>query len=133
MKTIKHCRHVKEDGIACGSPPLRGESYCHSHLRYKGNRLRTWRGRRTLRISDLHLPPPDNFSAITFCLNRVLLVLRSGRLDPDEADEVFDELNQVSIRLGGGDSYASDAGKEERTESLQPDLLLEVSHCESRS
>ena len=34
MKPVKHCRHVKEDGIACGSPALRGENYCHFHLRY---------------------------------------------------------------------------------------------------
>jgi hypothetical protein len=128
MRTVKHCRHVKEDGIACGSPALRGESYCHSRVRYKGHRLRTWRGRRTLRISDLHLPPPDNFSAITFCLKRVLLALRTGRLDPDEADEVFQELNQVSIMLSGGDACAGDAEKEARTEVLQPDLLLGVSH-----
>ncbi|MGO9519144.1 MAG: hypothetical protein ACLPND_19095 [Candidatus Korobacteraceae bacterium] len=36
MKPFKYCRHVKEDGVPCGSPPLRGENYCHFHLRYKG-------------------------------------------------------------------------------------------------
>ena len=42
MKPFKYCRHVKQDGIPCGSPPLRGENYCHYHLRYKGYPLRTW-------------------------------------------------------------------------------------------
>jgi hypothetical protein len=34
MKPVKHCRHVKEDGIAWGSPAMHGQSYCYFHLRY---------------------------------------------------------------------------------------------------
>src|SRR5271167_1883007 len=82
MKSVKHCRHVKEDGIACHSPALRGESYCHFHLRYKGHRLRTWRGRRTLGVRDLHLPPPNDLYAIQFSLNEVIQAIAAGRLDP---------------------------------------------------
>jgi len=82
MKSAKHCRHVKEDGIACHSPAPRGESYCHSHLRYKGHRLRTWRGRRILGVRDLHLPPPHDRGSILFSLNEVVQALAAGRLDP---------------------------------------------------
>jgi hypothetical protein len=129
MKTIKHCRHVKQDGIACGSPPLHGESYCHFHLRYKGHRLRTWRARRTLAVRDLHLPPPENFPAITFSLNRVLQALISGRLDPDEADKLLHDLNRASIRLEGGDRAVCDSEKEP---SIQEGtgLVVKVSYCD---
>ena len=103
MRTTKHCRHVKEDGIACGSPALRGESYCHFHLRYKGRRLRTWRARRTLAIKHLHLPPLKDFDAILCGLNEVAQAVGAGRLDDDEARRVLHELHAASIRLRRGD------------------------------
>ncbi len=102
MKTVKHCRHVKEDGIACHSPALGGESYCHSHLRYKGHRLRTWQGRRILGVKDLHLPPPNDRGSIRFSLNEVVQALAAGRLDPDEAGRILHELNLAHTKLRGG-------------------------------
>ena len=102
MKSVKHCRHVKQDGIACQSPALRGESYCHFHLRYKGHRLRTWRGRRVLGVRDLHLPPPHDRSSILFSLNEVFHALAAGRLDPDEAGSVLHELSLAGAKLRGG-------------------------------
>ena len=102
MKSVKRCRHVKEDGIACHSPALRGESYCHSHLRYKGHRLRTWRGRRILGVRDMHLPPPHDRGSILFSLNEVVQALAAGRLDPDEAGRALHELSLAGAKLRGG-------------------------------
>jgi len=102
MKSVKHCRHVKEDGIACHSPALRGESYCHFHLRYKGQRLRTWRSRRILGVKDLHLPPPHDRGSILFSLNEVIHAIAAGRLDSDEAGRVLYELNLAGAKLRGG-------------------------------
>ena len=122
MRSVKHCRHVKEDGIACHSPALRGESYCHFHLRYKGHRLRTWRGRRSLGVRDLQLPPPNDFRAIQFSLNEVAQALASGRLDLDEAGRVLHELNQASVRLRGGDGRLGDS-EVMPTNDLEPGSL----------
>jgi hypothetical protein len=102
MKSAKHCRHMKEDGIACHSPALRGESYCHAHLRYKGHRLRTWRSRRMLGVKDLHLPPPDDLGSILFSLNEVIQALAAGSLDPDEAGRVLHQLDLAGAKLRGG-------------------------------
>jgi len=113
MRSAKHCRHVKEDGIACHSPALRGESYCYFHLRYKGHRLRTWRGRRTLGVRDLHLPPPNDLHAVQFSLNKVIQAIASGHLDPDEAARVLHELELAGARLGGGGSRV--AGSRSKT------------------
>ena len=99
MKSVKHCRHLKEDGIACHSPALRGESYCHFHLRYKGHRLRTWRSRRILGVRDLHLPPPHDFGSIQFSLNEVIQALAAGRLDPDEAGRILHELDLAGAKF----------------------------------
>ena len=120
MRSAKHCRHVKEDGIACHSPALRGESYCYFHLCYKGHRLRTWRGRRIPGVRDLHLPPPDNFASILFSLNEVIQALAAGRLDPDEAGRVLYELNLAGAKLRGGaprdGAYGGEAFLEDREE-----------------
>ncbi len=112
MKLVKHCRHLKEDGIACHSPALRGESYCHFHLRYKGHRLRTWRGRRIPGVRDLHLPPPTDLGSILFSLNEVIQALAAGRLDPDEAGRVLNELNLEGAKLRGGDRRSEGSGGE---------------------
>jgi hypothetical protein len=123
MKTVKHCRHVKEDGIACGSPPLHGESYCHFHLRYKGHRLRTWRARRTLAVRDMHLPPPDDFYPIQFCLNAVAQAVAVDRLDPDEARKVLDELHVASIRLRDGGGGASESEHKTPIKDCEQEML----------
>jgi hypothetical protein len=82
MKPFKYCRHVKEDGIPCGSPALRGESYCHFHLRYKGYPLRTWPNRR--RLGGLHFTRGTalNLKAAEPNLKRIDKLL-SSRICPD--------------------------------------------------
>src|SRR5271166_2073540 len=78
MKAVKHCRHVKEDSIACGSPALRGQSYCYFHLRYKGYPLRTWPN--TRRLGGLHFTRRTalNLKAAEANLKRVERMLASG-------------------------------------------------------
>ena len=86
MKAIKHCRHVKEDGIPCGSPALRGESYCHYHLRYKRYPLRTWRNKQ--RLGGLHFTRGSalNLKAAEANLKRIDKLLSSGTCsDPERA------------------------------------------------
>ena len=84
MKPVKHCRHVKEDGIACGSPALRGQSYCHFHLRYKGYPLRTWPNKRRLGGWHFTLRTALNLKAAEADLKRVERALSSGSC-PDPA------------------------------------------------
>ncbi|MGO9519588.1 MAG: hypothetical protein ACLPND_21330 [Candidatus Korobacteraceae bacterium] len=78
MKPVKHCRHVKEDGIACGSPALRGQSYCHFHLRYKGYPLRAWPNKGRLGGWRLTRRTAFNLKAAEANLKRVEKMLASG-------------------------------------------------------
>ena len=78
MKSVKHCRHVKEDGIACGSPALRGQSYCHFHLRYKGYPLRTWPNKRHLGGWHFGRRTAFNLKTAEANLKRVERALSSG-------------------------------------------------------
>ena len=121
MKSVEHCRHVKEDGIACGSPPLSGESHCHFQLRYKGRRLRTWRARRTPGVKDMRLPPPDDFHAILFSLNKVAQALASGRLGPHEAGKILRQLDRAGARLRGEILSRAESAQEATLEASERD------------
>ena len=86
MKLVRHCRHVKEDGIVCHSPALRGQIYCHFHLRYKRYPLRTWGNQ--LRLAGLRLTRGMalNLKAAEADLKRVERLLASGTCsDPKRA------------------------------------------------
>ena len=99
MKSVKHCRHVKEDGIACGSPALRGQSYCHFHLRYKGYPLRTWNRRR---LAGLHFTRSMafNLKAAQATLKRVEKLLSSGTCsDPKRAGLIRSALQMMVSNL----------------------------------
>jgi len=86
MKHVNYCRHVKEDGIPCGSPPLRGENYCHFHLRYKGYPLRTWPNKRRLGGWHFTRGMALNLKALEAALKRVDRALSSGTCsDPKRA------------------------------------------------
>ena len=61
---INHCRHIKEDGVFCQGPPLRGREYCRFHLRALGRRMRMAgeRARREPRV--LILPLLEDINAV---------------------------------------------------------------------
>ena len=37
--SFRTCDHLKEDGVYCNSPVLRGRNYCYFHLNVRGRRL----------------------------------------------------------------------------------------------
>jgi len=95
----KLCHHLKEDGISCHSPAVSGESYCFFHLRYKGHRLRTWRGRRSGGVWTLHLPPPADLASIQFSLWKVMQALAAGRLDVKQGGSLLYGLDRAAAKL----------------------------------
>jgi hypothetical protein len=78
MRKVNYCRHVKQDGVLCGSPPLRGENYCHFHLRYKRHPLRTRRSQQRLGGLRSTRRTAFSFKALQANLKRVERMLASG-------------------------------------------------------
>ena len=121
MKPFRYCCHVKEDGIPCGSPALRGESYCHYHVRYKGYPLRTWPNRR--RLGGLHFTRGTalNIKAAEANLKRIERLLASGSCtDPERAHviryglqmQIHDLRDMQERRDRAGVSSAATAGEQ---------------------
>ena len=96
---VKLCHHVKEDGISCHSPALRGLGYCHFHLRYKGHRLRTWRNRQ--RIGGWHFGTRtmNSLNAIAANLKRVEIALAGDCSDPERARLIGYALRQAAANV----------------------------------
>jgi hypothetical protein len=90
---------VKEDGISCHSPALRGLGYCHFHLRYKGHRLRTWRNRQHL--GGWHFTKRSMNSQYTIAANlkRVEMALAGGCSDPGRVRLIGYGLRQAAANL----------------------------------
>ena len=122
MKPFNYCRHLKEDGIPCGSPPLRGENYCHFHLRYKGYPLRPWNRRR---LGGLHFTRgmAFNLKAAQAALKRVEKLLSSGTCsDPKRAGMIRYALQMMVSDL----RYMQDKGEIGGPTSRRPGVPKEA-------
>jgi hypothetical protein len=96
---VRRCHYLKADGTSCQSPPLRGEKYCHAHLRFKGRPVRTWRGQRSDPPDRLLVPPPKNLREHQIRLTRVIHAILENRIDLDRAGRVLYELEQIGAKL----------------------------------
>ena len=96
---VNRCHYRKADGTSCQSPPLRGEKYCHQHLRFKGRPVRTWRGRRSDAPDRLLVPPPKNVRELMIRLSRVAQAIATDQIDLDRSGRVLYELDKLGAKL----------------------------------
>ena len=96
------CHHVKEDGIYCASPALRGRKFCYSHLMHRGRRLRRALAQSRNEASPLILPPLENLAAIRVALSEIVQALAGGQLEHRSAGLMLYAIQQattVSLRI----------------------------------
>jgi hypothetical protein len=90
------CRHIKEDGIYCGSPALSDRKYCYYHLMQRGRRLRRARALRDNLPYRLEIQSLDNLYAVRAALTDVAQALAAGQLDSHTAGKLLYAIQQVS-------------------------------------
>jgi len=90
------CCHIKEDGIHCGSPALKGRKYCRHHLVARGRRLRRARALRDNVPYRLDLPPLEDLAAVQVALSEIVQALGSGQLDPRAAGKMLYAIQQTT-------------------------------------
>jgi len=90
------CRHIKEDGICCGSPALKDRKYCRYHLRDRGRRLRRARALRDNVPYRLELPPLEDLAAVQVALSEIVQALGSGQLDHRAAGKMLYAIQQTT-------------------------------------
>ena len=96
MTQYETCRHVKEDGVYCGSPALRERKYCYYHLLQRGRRLRRARALRDNVPYRLEIQSLDNPYAIRDALTDIAQALAAGQLEPRTAGKLLYAIQQVS-------------------------------------
>jgi hypothetical protein len=90
------CRHVKEDGIYCGSPALQDRKYCHHHLIARGRRLRRARALREQVPYRMELPALEDLTAVQVALSEIVQALGSGQLDHRAAGKMLYAIQQTT-------------------------------------
>jgi hypothetical protein len=83
MYEIRVCEHIKDNGIRCGSPALRGHALCYFHHRQLTGRA----------IRKHHpccdIPILKNARAIRTAATNVMRALHAARLTPVQAKAMF--------------------------------------------
>src|SRR5664279_5407726 len=96
---LRTCDHLKEDGIYCQSPALRGRDYCYFHLNLRGRRLNMARARALAADQPLDLPFPEDMHSVQVTLFEVVNALVNKRIDTKTAGIVLYAMQQASINL----------------------------------
>ena len=129
----RQCEHVKSNGEFCGSPALRGRSYCYFHLTHIGRRLRAERNQARTEAQPpessavrLELPPFEDRNAIQIALMQVVDALLDNRIDTKRAGQVLYALQTASSNLAHGASFerANATAVASRYEDFEEDFEL---------
>jgi len=79
---FKSCTHVKANGLRCGSPALRGQSFCYFHHHSPDHRPRT-------QARVVQIPFPENAAAIQVGIHNVMLAIIDRRIDERRASQLL--------------------------------------------
>ena len=111
------CRHIKNDGVKCGSPAIKGTLFCHNHTNIR--KLT----RRRARYGSITIPfvfPEDRTSLQTnFFL--VLQALAEGKIDNQTSNSMTRTLRACSLNLAKGPLVEADHDNTVQRVILTPD------------
>jgi hypothetical protein len=79
------CRHIKTNGLRCGSPALRGHQFCYYHS--KTHSIGTEPAH--ARFLPLQLPAPEDPAAIQLSVALINNAILTGRIDLKKATTLF--------------------------------------------
>ncbi len=93
-KEVPRCRHIKTDGVRCGSPALRDKPFCFFHDRMRRRQLQPRR-----RKPDLEFPVLEDASAVQVALMQVIQAIADRKLDSKTAGLLLYALQTASYNL----------------------------------
>src|SRR5271165_2427627 len=97
--SFRTCNHLKEDGVPCGSPALRGKKLCYYHQR---DHKRRHYAAGVLRRADIlgpRLPRMKSHADIQVALYQVMNALVENRVPLRRASARLFDLQQAAMAL----------------------------------
>jgi len=117
------CDHLKEDGVYCDSPALRGQNFCYFHFKARARRLQAASARLKGQTCRIQLPVLEDMHAVQASLMQVLDALADDRIDHKRAGLMLYALQQAATNLNCTPGWK---GKREQVEPGQPLRALEA-------
>ena len=97
--SLRTCDHLKEDGILCGSPALRGEKLCYFHQR---DHKRSQYAAGAIRRADVlgpRLPRMKSLADVQAALYEIVTALAANRVPHQRAGARLFDLQQAAAAL----------------------------------
>jgi hypothetical protein len=117
------CDHLKEDGVYCDSPALRGQNFCYFHLDLRARRMQAAQARRRGETCRFHFPVLEDMHAVQASLTLVLDALADDRIEPKRAGLMLYTLQLASTSLMGAPGWK---GKRKQVAADKPLRALEA-------
>src|SRR5216684_1608064 len=117
---IPQCRHIKQNGVCCGSPALRGHDFCYYHQNRREERRRQFAAKPyALGRAAFDLPTLEDINAVQVALEETIRAVLEDRI----------ELKRAALALWGL-QVASANAKRVRMEPHWKDVVTE---CETET
>ncbi len=96
LANCPRCQHIKDDGIRCAAPALRGKKLCHNHERQRRTfPHRPYRKTEFCRRADFfNVRTPDD---VMRALNKVINSLLGGQMSEKEANSIIFALQTATL------------------------------------
>ena len=97
--SVRTCDHLKEDGVLCGSPALRGQKLCYFHQR---DHKRSQYAASAIRRADVlgpRLPRMKSLDDIQAALYEVLEALANHCIPHRRAGRILFDLERAAVAL----------------------------------
>jgi len=94
--SYKYCQHVRENGVFCKSPSLKGRNYCYYHARMRARRLAMARAQAEKKAWHLDLPPLEDMHAVQSAISNVLEAIAAGAIDSKSGGLILYGLQQAA-------------------------------------
>ena len=95
---IRRCQHVKVNGAQCGSPALRGETFCFHHRESRPQRVEVY-GPVGRPGATILVPVLEDASSIQMVVRQVAILVLEGKIDNKRAGLALYALQIASSNL----------------------------------
>lgn len=108
---VRICEQIKDNGIRCGTPAIRGQHFCYFHIR-------AHRPHAPIGHPDYQAPVMESKHAAEIAVTHALQAITSGQLTPRQANSIFYGIHLATkiLRM-----------KEPPAETATPNAVTEIS------